>query len=260
MKAWERERLLLERLQEQGSLALTEACALTGASVATTRRDFELLQEKGMAQRTHGGLQPPKKEEPKGYLQGTAILNHTDEEKYRIAQEAAASVKAGESVFLGAGKTCNMLASMLQNVERLTVVTTSITAVLELAECPNASVTLLGGDVHAGKNYIETLDPDISHVLRSFYFDKVFITVDGIDLERGYTVNNKNQIGLYTQLARMTRRFYILADSAKYDRRAFASVFPPEKTCRMITTSGAPQKYLDFYARQGIPCTVLPFE
>ena len=243
MKAWERERRLLERLQEQGSLALTEACALTGASVATTRRDFELLQEKGLAQRTHGGLQLPKKEEPKGYLQGTAILNHTDEEKYRIAQEAAASVKAGESVFLGAGKTCNMLASMLQNVERLTVVTTSITAVLELAECPNASVTLLGGDV-----------------LRGFYFDKVFITVDGIDLERGYTVNNKNQIGLYTQLARMTRRFYILADSAKYDRRAFASVFPPEKTCRMITTSGAPQKYLDFYARQGIPCTVLPFE
>ena len=47
MKAWERERRLLERLQEQGSLALTEACALTGASVATTRRDFELLQEKG---------------------------------------------------------------------------------------------------------------------------------------------------------------------------------------------------------------------
>ena len=56
MKAWERERRLLERLQEQGSLALTEACALTGASVATTRRDFELLQEKGLAQRTHGGL------------------------------------------------------------------------------------------------------------------------------------------------------------------------------------------------------------
>lgn len=54
MKAWERERRLLERLQEQGSLALTEACALTGASVATTRRDFELLQEKGLAQRTHG--------------------------------------------------------------------------------------------------------------------------------------------------------------------------------------------------------------
>ena len=155
MKAWERERRLLERLQEQGSLALTEACALTGASVATTRRDFELLQEKGLAQRTHGGLQLPKKEEPKGYLQGTAILNHTDEEKYRIAQEAAASVKAGESVFLGAGKTCNMLASMLQNVERLTVVTTSITAVLELAECPNASVT---ADVLTDRQFCGMID------------------------------------------------------------------------------------------------------
>ena len=62
------------------------------------------------------------------------------------------------------------------------------------------------------------------------------------------------------QLVELLEQQDILADSAKYDRRAFASVFPPEKTCRMITTSGAPQKYLDFYARQGIPCTVLPFE
>ena len=46
MKAWEQERRLLERLQEQGSLALTEACALTGASVRGDARDFELLQEK----------------------------------------------------------------------------------------------------------------------------------------------------------------------------------------------------------------------
>lgn len=261
MKYWEREKLIVERLQEQGSVAMPEICELTGASVATTRRDFESIRQKGMGERTHGGLRlPQQRAERKGYLQGTAIFSRTDEEKHCIAQEAAASVRAGDSIFIGAGKTCNMLASMLCNLERLTVVTTSITAVLELADSPNVSVTLLGGDVHTGANYIETLEPDISHVLRGFYFDKVFITVDGIDLERGYTVNNKNQTGLYTQLSRMTRRLYILADSAKFDRRAFASVFPPEKVCRIISTHGMPQKYASFYAKCGIPCTMLSFE
>ena len=65
-----------------------------------------------------------------------------------IAREAAAQVQAGESIFSGAGKTCNMFAALLRDIERLTVVTTSVTAVLELAECPNISVTLLGGDIH----------------------------------------------------------------------------------------------------------------
>lgn len=260
MKYWEREKLLTGRLQEQGAIALSEACALTGASIATTRRDFEMMQKKGLAERSRGGLKLPEKEERKGYLQGTAILDRTDEEKYCIAREAAATVRAGESVFIGAGKTCNMLASLLRDLERLTVVTTSITAVLELADSANVSVTLLGGDVHTGASYIETLDPDISHVLRGFYFDKVFITMDGIDLERGYMVKNRNQTALYTQLSRMTRRLYVLADSAKFDRRAFASVFPPEKACRIISTRLMPQKYSEFYAQRGIPCTLLPFE
>ncbi|MDR0889028.1 MAG: DeoR/GlpR family DNA-binding transcription regulator [Oscillospiraceae bacterium] len=260
MKAWEREKRIADYLQEHGSAAITEICELTGASIATTRRDFEQMRQKGLAQRTHGGLQRIACKEEKGYLQGTAIASEIDEEKQRIAQEAASQVVAGESVFIGAGKTCNMLASLLRDVERLTVVTTSITAVLELADCPNVTVVLLGGDVHAGVHFIETVDPNIHVALRNYYFDKVFITVDGIDLERGYTVNDKNQTGLYTQLSRMTRRFYILADSAKFDRRAFASVFAADKACRMITTQGMPKKFADFYARQGIPCTALAVE
>ena len=261
MKYWEREQTILQALQTRGAVSMTEICALTGASVATVRRDFDELQSKGIAERTHGGLRLPQKQpERRRYVNGTEIADAIDKEKYRIAQEAAAQVRVGESIFIGAGKTCNMLAALLRDIERLTVVTTSVTAVLELAECPNISVTLLGGDIHTGKNYIETLDPDIAHVLRGYYFDKVFLTAEGFDLERGYTVQDKNRTGLYTQLSRMTRRLYMLLDSAKFDRRAFATMFPPEKLCRVISTQNMPQKFSDFYARQGIPCTLLPTE
>ncbi len=259
MKAWERERMIMELLQEHGAVTLTEICERSGASVATVRRDFDLLQDKGVAERSHGGLHLPVKQRRR-YVNGTEILDEIDREKQRIAREAAAQVRAGESIFIGAGKTCNMLASMLGGVERLTVVTTSITAVLELAECPNVSLTLLGGDVHTGKSYIETLDPDIGHTLRGYYFDKVFLSVEGVDLERGYTVQDKNRTGLYTQLSRMTRRLYMLIDSAKFDRRAFATVYPLDKICRVISTRNMPQKFAEYYTLRGIPCTQLTVE
>lgn len=259
MKYWEREKVISERLAENGAVAMTEICALTGASVATVRRDFEQMREKGLALRTHGGLKLPEKEK-KPYVNGTEVVDEIDREKLRIAEEAALSVRSGESIFIGAGKTCNMLAARLREVERLTVVTTSITAVLELADRPNVTLTLLGGDVHTGRNYIETLDADISHTLRGYYFDKVFLSAEGVDLERGYTVQDKNRTGLYSQLSRMTRRLYMLLDSAKFDRRAFASVFPPDKTCRVITTRNLPPKFADYYAAHGIPCTQLPLD
>ena len=259
MKYWEREKQVLELLKAKGAVSMTEICDITGASVATVRRDFEEIQKKGMAVRTHGGLRLPEKQR-RGYVNGTEIIDEIDKEKLLIAKEAASQVKAGESVFIGAGKTCNMLAAMLRDVERLTVVTTSVTAVLELAECPNVSVTLLGGDVHTGKNYIETLDPDLSHTLRGYFFDKVFLTSEGMDLERGYTVQDKNRTGLYTLLARMTRRMYLLLDSAKFDRQAFATVYPPDKICRVISTKNMPQKFVDFYVKQGITHTLLPTE
>lgn len=256
MKYWEREKQILDILKEKEAVSMAEVCRLTGASVATVRRDFDEIQKKGLAKRSHGGLHLPEKPK-KRYMSGTEILDEIDAEKQLIAMEAAAQVKPGESIYIGAGKTCNMLAALLGNVERLNVVTTSVTAVLELAECPNVSVTLLGGDIHIGKHYIETLDPDLSHTLRGYFFDKVFLTCEGMDLERGYTVQDKNRTNLYTLLSRMTRRLYMLMDSAKFDRSAFATVYPPDKLCRVISTKNMPQKFVDFYAKKGISCTLL---
>lgn len=255
----EREKKILEYLEKNEIISLSTACEMTGASVATMRRDFDTLQEKTLAVRSHGSLRLVQKKR-NSFFGGTEILDDTDREKDAIAEEAAKAVSSGESVFIGTGKTCNMLAARLGSVERLTVVTTSITAVLELVEKPNVHLTLLGGDVHTGKNFIETMDSNISQTLRNFYFDKVFITVDGIDLERGYTVQDKTRVALYTQLSRMTRRLYILVDSGKFDHRAFATVFPPEKTCRIITTKKAPQAFAAYYNHKGIPCTMVVVE
>ena len=93
MKSWEREKLIRLRLQEQNSVTLTEICALTGASVATVRRDFDMLAKSGAAERSFGVLHLPEKQtQRRRYVNGTEILDETDREKQRIAQEAASQV------------------------------------------------------------------------------------------------------------------------------------------------------------------------
>ena len=41
MKYWQREQTVLQALKEQGAVSMTDVCAMTGASVATVRRDFD---------------------------------------------------------------------------------------------------------------------------------------------------------------------------------------------------------------------------
>ena len=254
----ERHKYILDHLNKYGFVRITDVANELGVTKVTIRKDVKILEAKGLLYKVHGSARSanPHVADTDVHVKG----NVNREEKERIARKAVELLNDNDSIIMASGSTIYAFAEAIKREFRshLNVVTTFLKTSVLLNDVEEINVVQLGGCVH--KKSLSAIGGYAEAALSDFSCSKLFFGVDGIDLERGYTVNNKNQIGLYTQLARMTRRFYILADSAKYDRRAFASVFPPEKTCRMITTSGAPQKYLDFYARQGIPCTVLPFE
>jgi DeoR/GlpR family transcriptional regulator of sugar metabolism len=54
-----RQRALLDELSLRGGLTVAEAAHLTGASAATSRRDFSALARHGLATRVHGGIVGP---------------------------------------------------------------------------------------------------------------------------------------------------------------------------------------------------------
>lgn len=249
----EREALILDRLQEHNVATTNEICELLGASPATVRRDFTAMSESGLITRSRGCVQLAAKLPQSPILQSLSINNAMDEEKARIAKFASSFVSEGDCIFIGAGKTCNLFANYIKDREHLTVVTTNITVVLELVSCPNISLVLLGGDVRVGTNFIETisLDSEIEKDLGPLFFDKVFITVDGIELDSGYTIKNRMQIPLYSRLINASKDFYVFADSYKFDRHAFVPVFNIEQIDNIITTTKTPAVYLDYYESHG---------
>ena len=114
------------------------------------------------------------------------------------------------------------------------------------------SMILLGGDVHVGSNYIETLDEYTIESLRRLYFDKVFLTVNGVDLEYGYSINSRLQPPLYRHLLDNSRDFYLLADRHKFGKRAFAYFCAIDRIANVVTNPETDGRYLAFYRSSGV--------
>ncbi len=249
----EREAAILDYLAERSIATTAEICQLLSASPATIRRDFTKMSQNELIIRSHGCIQLAEKTPQSPITQRLSINNAMDEEKARIAKFASTFAKEGDCIFIGAGKTCNLFSNYIKDVGHLTVVTTNITVVLELVFCPNISLVLLGGDVKVGTNFIETisLDSEIEKDLGSLYFDKSFITVDGIHLDSGYTIKNRMQIPLYSRLINASKDFFVFADSYKFNKHAFVPVFEINQIDNIITTSKTSSIYLDYYQTHG---------
>lgn len=256
----QRERVILDYLSGHSFASTEDICGRTGASVATTRRDFLEMESRGLVLRSRGGVQPlTQPSVPVLLPERTAVTSAIDQEKARIAAYAASLVRESDCIFIGAGKTCNLFASYLKSFDHLTVITTNLTAAIELANCPNIAVSVLGGDLHTGPCFIETIssEHDLEHDLDRLYFDKVFITVDGLDLDCGYTIRYKRQIPLYTRLLHASETFYLLLDSSKFDKRSFVPAFDMTQIRHVITTQAAPQTYRRFFESNDIVCDIV---
>lgn len=156
-------------------------------------------------------------------------------------------INDGDVIFIGAGKTCTLLARYIRDKKGLIVVTSNIDAVVELSKSQGPSMILLGRDVHVGSNYIETFDEYTAESLQRLYFDKVFLTVNGVDLEYGYSINSRLQLPLYNHLLNNTKDFYLLADCHKFDKRAFAFLCRIGRISNVVTNPETDPKYLAFY-------------
>ena len=158
-----------------GSVSVADLATELAVSPATIRRDLELLDDQRLLTRTHGGAvaQGVLYELPLRYK--TA---HHQEEKRRIAVEAASRVADGEAVGLTGGTTTTEVARVLVERQRLTVVTNALNIASELAIRPNLKLVVTGG--WARSESYELVGPLAEQALAGLNLDTVFLGVDGV--------------------------------------------------------------------------------
>ena len=234
--ARQRQNLILERVREQGAVRVADLVRALGVSDMTVRRDLEILHERGLIEKVHGGaaaIEGSALFEP-GFTVKSTLMQR---EKSVIAGCAASLVTPGTAIAISAGTTTFALARRLIDCPGLTVLTNSVPVadVLYKDGRPDQTVILSGG-VRTPSDAL--VGPFAVEVIRSLHVDTVFLGSHGMDARSGLTTPNILEAETNRALIEAGRRLVVLADHTKWGVIGISAVARLEEADTIITDSG----------------------
>ncbi|HJA12665.1 MAG TPA: DeoR/GlpR family DNA-binding transcription regulator [Candidatus Mediterraneibacter merdipullorum] len=252
MLAIERRNEILEKLQTDRRVVVSELSQLYDVSEETIRRDLEKLVNDGYAIKSYGGAVINENiniELPFNIRKNRNILG-----KQHIADLVADLVKDGDSLMLDASTTAVYIAKALQEKGRknLTIITNSIEIIIELFDVQDWTVLSTGGVSREGS--FALVGPQTDRMLTCYHVDKAIISCKGIDISAGFTdsddlhANNKR-----TMLAAAKEKILAI-DSSKFDRVAFTEIGTLDDLTAVITDEKPEEKWLQVFKDSDVQC------
>ena len=245
---------IIKFLLRVGTASIEEILAVAGSSAPSIRRDLARLENRGLIRRTHGGaaLVEPLLYEPFRY--DSSFLAREQRfavEKRRIGLAAAELIQSNETVGLTAGTTTTHIGRSLRHREKIQVITNAINIGMELCNQPGIRTYLTGGVIPWAWSFSLTGNAALTF-LDDVYMDRVFLSVTGLDFERGATTLETDEALIYRKMLKQSKQVIVVTDSSKLGNVSPAFVCPASDIHVIITNVGAPAEALAPFERQGI--------
>jgi DeoR/GlpR family transcriptional regulator of sugar metabolism len=244
MLVGERRRRIVEVLASNQRAQVDELAARFSVSESTIRRDLQLLSERGVLERTHGGALQPSRFEPSfGQKETESRL-----EKMAIAREAARLVQQGQTVFLDAGTTTLELARLLPSRLDITVATNSVPIAAELAD--RVRLILTGGTVK--ESTLALTGPMAERSIEHMHVDIAFVGMNGVSAAAGFTTPTLEEAATKAKMIAAARMAVVLADGTKFGLVTFARVADLDEVDLVITDERAPAAEVELLRAAGV--------
>ena len=250
MLALERRNLILEKLQTEKRVVVSELSQLYDVSEETIRRDLDKLEKEGLATKSYGGA--VINENVSIDLPFNIRKNQNVAGKQKMAEIAASMVQDGEHIFLDASTTAVFIAKALKDKERLTVITNSMEILIELSDVSGWNIISTGGVMKEG--YLAFLGSRTEDAIRSYFVDKVFVTCKALDPEWGIMESQEAFGSTKKAMLSSGRRKILVVDSSKFDQTAFFVAGKLRDVNVVITDRKPPEKWLARFTDEGIEC------
>jgi DeoR/GlpR family transcriptional regulator of sugar metabolism len=244
----ERQQLILEAVQNNRQVTVSELSRRFDVSEVTIRRDLRKLAAQGVLRRAHGGavVATPAPPEPPVVQR----MAQAESCKACIGRAAAALVSDGDSVFIGSGSTTTYVARNLVDRENLNVVTNALNIATELAAAEGITVVVTGGIMRASE--LSLVGHITEQALREVRVDKVIIGMQAISLEAGMTNDYLPEVMTDRAILEMAPELIVVADHTKFGVVASAYVAPVERITTLVTDSDADPETLTRLEETGI--------
>lgn len=227
----ERRDSIIQIIQKNGKVRVDTLSDKFDVSSVTIRNDLDFLEKKGIVHRTHGGalLRKSVYEDPS--LEEKQQLYR--KEKQRIGEKAVELIKDGDSILLDSGTTAMEIAQRLNGKKNLTIMTNAINLALKLGNLESTSVMLTGGLLR--KESFSLVGPEAEATISNYYFDKLFLGVDGLDINFGLTTPNPMEAQLNRIMVDRAQQVIAITDSSKFGRHSFSYICDVDVISTLIT-------------------------
>ncbi|MDR1876994.1 MAG: DeoR/GlpR family DNA-binding transcription regulator [Flavobacteriaceae bacterium] len=243
-----RQQLIIDELDEQNFIKVSDLCEKLDVSAVTIRKDLQYLENKGLLYRTHGGASKQSLYAFERTINEKEFVRVS--QKQKIAKAALQFVNNQDFIILASGTSVYYLAKIISGYEKLTVVTSALRVSMELSKDPFIDVIQLGGDLR--KSSISVVGALTEFELKKFSCNKLFLGIDGIDLDFGLSTSNSTEAHLNKVMIECSEKVIILADSTKINKRGFGKICDLDKVDVLITDSEISEKDLNAFEEHGI--------
>lgn len=248
MLAAERRGIILQKVHDEGKVIVGELSKEFDVSEETIRRDLEKLEEDGHVTKTYGG----------------AVLNDRSSidlpfnvrwkanpgGKQKIAEMVNEQIADGDNIFLDASTTAVMIAKNIKDKRRLTVITNSIENMLALSDAPGYTILSTGGMLKPDS--MSLVGKKAQDSVATYNVDKAFISAKGVDISRGITDGNDETASIKQVMIESAARIYLVVDSSKFDRVAFAQICSFDRVDAVITDEKPDNRWIAFFEENRI--------
>jgi DeoR/GlpR family transcriptional regulator of sugar metabolism len=243
MTANHRREKIFELIKEDGSAKVVSLAKIFKVTEPTIRQDLEKLEEDGMVIREHGGA----------YLKNVdlnvstvSLANQENiEKKEVIAQKCLEFIEPGDTIILDSGSTSSEIAKKLKGFKGLTVITNALNIALLLGAEPGIEVIVTGGEFKPPT--LSLTGQKAADFFEGINAQKLFLATAGISLKAGLTYPSISDLVVKKAMIEAAEVTYLVADSTKFGKSAFASLGALSLINYIITDEGIEDKHKQIF-------------
>lgn len=216
----QRREKILELINEDGHAKVVNLSRIFKVTEVTIRQDLEKLEKEGSIKREHGGAFLKNVE---SHVRNIMLRNQENlPEKASIARRAVELISEGDTIILDSGSTTTEIARLISGYRNLTVITNALNIAIMLGGDPGINLVVTGGEFKAPT--LSLTGQKAADFFNNLHADKLFLATAGITLKAGLTYPSISDIVVKRAMIESADVVYLVADSDKIGRNAFASL------------------------------------
>lgn len=225
-----RQELIVDTVNEKGSITVAELREMFGISESTARRDLTELDKAGRLTKVFGGAIATEGPVTTTELSVTQKLEVNVDEKRKIAKYAASLIQPDDFVFIDAGTTTECMIDYI-TCKEATYVTNAVLHGRKMAQ-KGLKVIMIGGELKAITEAI--IGGQALLDISRYHFTKGFFGTNGVSRNNGFTTPDPSEAMTKSAALSNSAIGYVLADEDKF-RKTSSVTFAAFDDATIIT-------------------------